>query len=81
MANFRIEMIEALHFDSHEEARVMINPGVQAFLIRATKAAVGGTKCHRLKRNLLSGSHKLMNNNHHLPLMRASSLYFSFSLA
>jgi len=25
--------------NSHEEARVMIDPGVQAFLIRATKAA------------------------------------------
>jgi hypothetical protein len=31
--------LEALHFDSHEEARVMIDAGVQAFLIRATKAA------------------------------------------
>jgi hypothetical protein len=28
-----------LHFDKHERARVMIDPGVQAFLIRATKAA------------------------------------------
>ena len=34
-----VQRLEALHFDSHEEARVMIDPGVQAFLIRATKAA------------------------------------------
>jgi hypothetical protein len=34
-----VRHLEALHFDSHEEARVMIDPGVQAFLIRATKAA------------------------------------------
>jgi hypothetical protein len=25
------QRLEALHFDSHEEARVMIDPGVQAF--------------------------------------------------
>ena len=34
-----VQRLEALRFDSHEEARVMIDPGVQAFLIRATKAA------------------------------------------
>jgi hypothetical protein len=34
-----LQRLEALHFDKHEEARVMIDPGVQAFLIRATKAA------------------------------------------
>jgi hypothetical protein len=34
-----VQRLEALHFDSHEEARLMIDPGVQAFLIRATKAA------------------------------------------
>jgi hypothetical protein len=33
------QLLEALRFDSHERARVMIDPGVQAFLIRATKAA------------------------------------------
>jgi len=33
-----VQRLEALHFDSHEEARVMIDPGVQAFLIRASKA-------------------------------------------
>ena len=33
-----VQRLEALHFDSHEEARVMIDPGVQA-LIRAAKAA------------------------------------------
>jgi hypothetical protein len=33
------QLLEALRFDWHEEARVMIDPGVQAFLIRATKAA------------------------------------------
>jgi hypothetical protein len=31
--------LEALRFDSHEEARIMIDPGVQNFLLRATKAA------------------------------------------
>jgi hypothetical protein len=31
--------LEALRFDSHERARVMIDPGVQNFLLRATKAA------------------------------------------
>ena len=34
-----VQRLETLHFDSHEEARVMIDPGVQALLIRATKAA------------------------------------------
>ena len=34
-----VQRLETLHFDSHEEARVMIDPGVQAFLIRASKAA------------------------------------------
>ena len=34
-----VQRLETLHFDSHEEARVMIDPGVQAFLIRAAKAA------------------------------------------
>jgi hypothetical protein len=34
-----VQRLEALHFDPHEEARVMIDPGVQNFLIRATKAA------------------------------------------
>jgi hypothetical protein len=34
-----VELLEALQFDKHEEARVMIDPGVQAFLIRVTKAA------------------------------------------
>ena len=34
-----VQHLEALRFDSHERARVMIDPGVQAFLIRATKAA------------------------------------------
>jgi hypothetical protein len=33
------QLLEALRFDKHEKARVMIDPGVQAFLIRATKAA------------------------------------------
>ena len=34
-----VQRLETLHFDSHEEARIMIDPGVHAFLIRATKAA------------------------------------------
>jgi len=36
-----VQLLEALHFDSHERARVMLDPGVQAFLLRATRA-VGG---------------------------------------
>jgi hypothetical protein len=31
--------LESLRFDSHEQARVMLDPGIQNFLIRATKAA------------------------------------------
>jgi hypothetical protein len=34
-----VERLEGLHFDKHERARVMLDPGVQAFLIRATKTA------------------------------------------
>jgi hypothetical protein len=34
-----VQRLEALQFDSHEQARVMIDPGVQAFLVHATKAA------------------------------------------
>jgi hypothetical protein len=34
-----VQLLEGLHFDKHEEARVMIDPGVQAFLIRASRAA------------------------------------------
>jgi hypothetical protein len=33
------QLLETLHFDKHERARVMLDPGVQNFLIRATKAA------------------------------------------
>jgi hypothetical protein len=33
------EVLAALPFNSHEEAKVVLYPGVQAFLIRATKAA------------------------------------------
>jgi hypothetical protein len=33
------QRLEELHFDKHECARFMIDPGVQAFLVRATKAA------------------------------------------
>ena len=33
------EVLAALPFNSHEEAKVVLDPGVQAFLIRATKAA------------------------------------------
>ena len=32
-----VQRLETLHFDSHEEARVMIDPGVQAFLIPRPK--------------------------------------------
>jgi hypothetical protein len=34
-----VEVLEALHFNKREEARLVLDPGVQAFLIRATKAA------------------------------------------
>ena len=34
-----VQLLEALHFDSHERARVMLDPGVQVFLLRATKTA------------------------------------------
>ena len=34
-----VEALEGLQFNSHEEAKIMIDPGVQAFLIRATRAA------------------------------------------
>jgi hypothetical protein len=33
------QLLETLHFDKHERARVMVDPGVQAFLIRASRAA------------------------------------------
>jgi hypothetical protein len=33
------QLLETLHFDKHERARVMIDPGIQNFLVRATKAA------------------------------------------
>jgi hypothetical protein len=35
-----VQRLETLRFDKHEEARIMVDPGVQNFLIRATKAAV-----------------------------------------
>ena len=34
-----VEALEALHFNKREEARLVLDPGVQAFLIRASKAA------------------------------------------
>jgi hypothetical protein len=34
-----VEALEQLQFNKHEEARLMIDPGVQAFLLRAAKAA------------------------------------------
>ncbi|HKD93042.1 MAG TPA: hypothetical protein VKB56_14110 [Terriglobales bacterium] len=34
-----VEALEALHFNKREEARLVLDPGVQAFLIAATKAA------------------------------------------
>jgi hypothetical protein len=33
------QLLEALRFDKHERARLMLDPGVQAFLVAATKAA------------------------------------------
>jgi hypothetical protein len=32
-----VEALEALHFNRHAEARLVLDPGVQEFLIRATK--------------------------------------------
>ena len=57
-----VQLLEALHFDKHEEARVMIDPGVQAFLIRATKAAArqdafldrGASRVHRVIDTILT---------------------------
>jgi hypothetical protein len=34
-----VESLEALHFNKREQASLVLDPGVQAFLIRATKAA------------------------------------------
>ena len=34
-----VEVFEGLQFNKREEARLVLDPGVQAFLIRATKAA------------------------------------------
>jgi hypothetical protein len=34
-----VEALEALHFNKREQAQLVLDPGVQAFLIRATKAA------------------------------------------
>ena len=34
-----VEALEALHFNKREEASLVVDPGVQAFLIRAAKAA------------------------------------------
>jgi hypothetical protein len=34
-----VEVLEGLHFNKREEARLVLDPGVQAFLIRATKTA------------------------------------------
>jgi hypothetical protein len=43
-----VQRLETLHFDSHERARVMIDPGVQAFLVRATRA-VGGDPSRKVR--------------------------------
>jgi len=34
-----VEALEALRFNKREEARLVIDPGTQAFLVRVTKAA------------------------------------------
>ena len=33
------QRLETLHFDKHEYARIVIDPGIQNFLVRLTKAA------------------------------------------
>jgi hypothetical protein len=35
------QRLEELHFDKHEHARVVIDPGVQCFLLAVTRAAAG----------------------------------------
>jgi hypothetical protein len=34
-----VEQLEALHFDKCEQAKILLDPGVQSFLLAATKAA------------------------------------------
>jgi hypothetical protein len=34
-----VEALEALHFNKREQAHLVLDPGVQAFLLAATKAA------------------------------------------
>jgi hypothetical protein len=34
-----VEALEALHFNKREQASLVIDPGIQAFLLAATKAA------------------------------------------
>ena len=34
-----VQRLEMLRFESHEEARIRVDLGIQAFLIRATKVA------------------------------------------
>ena len=36
------QRLETLHFDKHECARIVIDPGVQCFLLAATRAAAAG---------------------------------------
>jgi hypothetical protein len=36
------ERLETLRFDKHEHARVVIDPGVQNFLLAVTRAAAAG---------------------------------------
>jgi len=36
------QRLETLHFDKHEYARIVIDPGVQCFLLAVTRAAAAG---------------------------------------
>ena len=36
-----VEALERLQFNKREEARLVVDPGVQEFLIRASRAAAG----------------------------------------
>ena len=44
-----VEVLEGLHFNKREEARLVIDPGIQAFLIRAAKAAAADHLDHKVR--------------------------------
>ena len=44
-----VEALEALHFNKREEASLVLDPGVQAFLIAAAKAAAADHLDHKVR--------------------------------